>query len=404
MFGAYWEERCSVKGGRAVETIKLAFSGGGFRATFYSLGAYRRLVELGVQEIVSHISSVSGGSLTAGAILHGLKQGAFVDVDDFDRRVTRPLRRFGQLNLRRRLLLSALRPQLRWESLKNRLSRLLQETLDRELFHGTLLADLPHVPEWSCNATCLNTMRRFRFKPTDVYGKALGLCTDIHDLKMSLAVAASNAFPLLFAPVRLDNRGRRYQTHDGEPVEVSEVLYLTDGGVYDNLGSENLLKEPLPFVVLDASLEAPPALHGYRPRFLNLRLHEISYQHVIDLRRRLLNRHFTGIQLPIAQPLRYLCQALEQPWPDYGDGSDELDALIAALRTDLDAFHNIEIDMLMWAGAARMDAAVKSLFPQLLSAQWSDRPAFPSHEADRVRAVLTRGRRRGFLKLHKQLQ
>lgn len=384
--------------------MKLAFSGGGFRATFYSLGAYRRLVELGVQEIVSHISSVSGGSLTAGAILHGLMQGPFFDVDDFDRRVTMPLRRFGQLNLRRRLLLAALRPQLRWESLKNRLSRLLQETLDRELFHGTLLAALPRVPEWSCNATCLNTMRRFRFKPTDVYGKALGLCTDIHDLKMSLAVAASNAFPLLFAPVRLDNRGRRYQTHDGAPMEVCDVLYLTDGGVYDNLGSENLLKDQLPFVVLDASLETPPALHGYRPRFLNLRLHEISFQHVMELRRRLLNRHFTGIQLPIAQPLKYLCNALELPLPDDVHGSEEMDRMIASLRTDLDAFHNIEIDMLMWAGAVRMDAAVKTLFPHMLAVRGTDLPAFPHHEAERVRAVLTRGRRRGLLQLHKQLE
>ncbi|MGB8954438.1 MAG: patatin-like phospholipase family protein [Tumebacillaceae bacterium] len=383
--------------------MKLAFSGGGFRATFYSLGAYRRLVELGVQEIVSHISSVSGGSLTAGAILHGLKQGPFFDVDDFDRRVTVPLRRFGQLNLRRRLLMSALRPQLRWESLKNRLSRLLQETLDRELFHDTLLADLPRVPEWSCNATCLNTMRRFRFKPTDVYGKALGLCTDIFDLKMSLAVAASNAFPLLFAPVRLDNRGRHYQTHEGAPVEVSEVLYLTDGGVYDNLGTDNLLKEPFPFVLLDASLEAPAAMHGYRPRFLNLRLHEISFQHVLDLRRRLLNSHFTGIQLPIAQSLRQLLDMLKRPLPDYGAESDEWDSLIASLRTDLDAFHTIEIEMLMWAGAARMDAAVKTLFPHLLAERRDDLPAFPRHEAERVRTVLSRGRRRALLQLHKQL-
>ena len=42
--------------------INLGFSGGGFRATFYCLGAYRRLVELGLEKHVNEITSVSGGS------------------------------------------------------------------------------------------------------------------------------------------------------------------------------------------------------------------------------------------------------------------------------------------------------------------------------------------------------
>jgi len=54
--------------------FRLAFSGGGFRATFYALGAFRRLVELGLWKNVSHIDSVSGGSITAGAIMEALKK------------------------------------------------------------------------------------------------------------------------------------------------------------------------------------------------------------------------------------------------------------------------------------------------------------------------------------------
>ena len=37
--------------------INLGFSGGGFRATFYCLGAYRRLVELGLEKHVNEITS-----------------------------------------------------------------------------------------------------------------------------------------------------------------------------------------------------------------------------------------------------------------------------------------------------------------------------------------------------------
>lgn len=54
--------------------INLGFSGGGFRATFYCLGAYRRLVELGLEKHVNEITSVSGGSIAAGAVISALQK------------------------------------------------------------------------------------------------------------------------------------------------------------------------------------------------------------------------------------------------------------------------------------------------------------------------------------------
>lgn len=80
--------------------FRLSFSGGGFRATFYCLGAFRRLVELGLADKVVSISSVSGGSITAGAIMNGLSQRPFADINDFDKKVTEPLRKLGQVRLR----------------------------------------------------------------------------------------------------------------------------------------------------------------------------------------------------------------------------------------------------------------------------------------------------------------
>ena len=46
----------------------LALSGGGFRATLYHLGAVMRLNELGVLSQLERVSSVSGGSITAGML------------------------------------------------------------------------------------------------------------------------------------------------------------------------------------------------------------------------------------------------------------------------------------------------------------------------------------------------
>ena len=45
--------------------IGLAFSGGGFRATLYHLGVVRFLRDAGILPAVSHITSVSGGSILA---------------------------------------------------------------------------------------------------------------------------------------------------------------------------------------------------------------------------------------------------------------------------------------------------------------------------------------------------
>jgi NTE family protein len=46
----------------------LALSGGGFRATLFHCGALWRLNELGLLRDVARVSSVSGGSITAGAL------------------------------------------------------------------------------------------------------------------------------------------------------------------------------------------------------------------------------------------------------------------------------------------------------------------------------------------------
>lgn len=48
--------------------IGLALSGGGFRATLFHCGALWRLNDLGVLARLDRISSVSGGSITAGVL------------------------------------------------------------------------------------------------------------------------------------------------------------------------------------------------------------------------------------------------------------------------------------------------------------------------------------------------
>jgi len=63
-----------------MKKIGLALSGGGFRATLYHLGLVRFLRDAGVLRQVTHITSVSGGSIMAAHLalnwtLHRLNQG-----------------------------------------------------------------------------------------------------------------------------------------------------------------------------------------------------------------------------------------------------------------------------------------------------------------------------------------
>ena len=253
--------------------INLGFSGGGFRATFYCLGAYRRLVELGLEKHVSEITSVSGGSIAAGAVISALAEGDFSSLLDFDRRVTTKLINLGQCNFRRRIMTKAswlayllpYLPKLQQlalaAALRPKMSKAFPQVLDEELFEGRKMKQAEAATEWSCNATCINTLKRFRFKSSDIYGYLLGRSSDIDDIPIAFAVAASAAYPVGFAPLELDVEAREFRDLYGTGTQKPEnpaKLYLTDGGVYDNLGSESMLKSPVPLLMLDASGASQP--------------------------------------------------------------------------------------------------------------------------------------------------
>lgn len=73
----------------------LALSGGGFRATLFHCGALWRLNELGYLPKLDRISSVSGGSITAGVLAVKWQTLQFVEAvaTNFVQEVILPLRR-----------------------------------------------------------------------------------------------------------------------------------------------------------------------------------------------------------------------------------------------------------------------------------------------------------------------
>lgn len=245
--------------------IGLALSGGGFRAVAFHLGVLRALHDRGVLEHVEVLSTVSGGSLI-GAMW------AYSDDDfaTFDRKVTGLLRSGLNWKIARSLFLSKRTPEIAASATMSAAgktaalaataaqrigTRLLRrprtrsaEPLPRQWANRTaavqdvftrILGDTPisepkrdvHV---IVNACDLRSGSAFRFGSTESGCSRYGRLTD-NNVPVSLAVAASAAYPV--ALPALDVRWD-FAARDGSA--TSQRLLITDGGVFDNLGTSCL--------------------------------------------------------------------------------------------------------------------------------------------------------------------
>jgi len=223
--------------------IGLALSGGGFRATLYHLGLVRFLHDAGILPQVTHITSVSGGSIMAAhlALNWDRYNGS---PSEFDAAASELLS-FVRLDVRNRILRRFLLTlPLRWpRKLLRRSNRKLTRTglleyhYQRYLFGDTSLFQLPEKPQLHILATNLSEgclcsftrdgllmMRRQKGQTVRIDRISAGLAT------VPMAVTASSAFPGFFPPVELT--GVEVGANVGE---FGRQAY-TDGGVFDNLG------------------------------------------------------------------------------------------------------------------------------------------------------------------------
>lgn len=391
----------------AQDGLHIGFSGGGLRASYYCLGGYRRLVELGLDHKVQGITSVSGGSITAGAIMNALADGPFADVDDFDFRVTQPMLKVGLKNIRRKLLWRILLRPHKWLAPRLNLSDMFPELLKKELYGNRKMADLPHAPHWNCNAASLNTMKGFHFNVHSMEGEKIGRSKDIDKISVAFAVAVSAAFPIIFAPVRLSTKTLTFENIDGTSKyhnKLPRILYLTDGGVFDNLGSYSILAEEGDFITMDASSKNMVWPADYRSTVFtrSMRILNMSISEIIYLQREILEKESDrrGIQLILEKKIReirkeQLKNAPSPQLPQDDEKYEKIEELASFLRTDLDAFNGVEMGVLQWMGAVRMDAALKHLYPeQIPEHKRDDIPAFPFEDIGYAEQALKRGEKR----------
>lgn len=223
--------------------IALCLSGGGYRAMVFHLGALWRLNTLGYLVKLDRVSSVSGGSITAGLL--GLKWSQLAFDQNgvspvFEREIVGPVRALASRTIDQGAIVGGI-------FLSGSISDKVTAAYDKHLFHGATLQDLPDTPRFVINATSVQTGALFRFSRPYMADYRVGTIPK-PNLALAVAVAASSAFPPVLSPCKIELDPKAWAPPSGQKSEdlhrepfLSEAV-LTDGGVYDNLGLETAWK------------------------------------------------------------------------------------------------------------------------------------------------------------------
>jgi NTE family protein len=250
--------------------LYLSFSGGGTRAAALSYGVLEELRKTEVVidgrkrrllDEVDGISSVSGGSFTAGYY------GLFGDriFEDFESKF---LKKSIQGALTRRTLFNPINWVRLYSDTFDR-SDLAAEYYDKHVFEGKTFGDIAarKGPFIMMNATDMTHGLRIGFNQ-DAFDL---ICSDLSSFSVSRAAAASSAVPMLLSPITIRNYAGTcgFKPPEGfkemfERTSISErqserqlflanniapfldsqkkpYIHLVDGGVADNLGLRAIL-------------------------------------------------------------------------------------------------------------------------------------------------------------------
>jgi NTE family protein len=250
--------------------IALCLSGGGYRAMLFHVGALWRLNELGYLPKLDRVSSVSGGSITAGTLGMNWHQLVF-DTDglatNFDEQFVQPVRRLASKTID---LGAVIRGLLLPGSISDRVAGAYR----KHVFGKLTLQELPDRPRFVINSTNIQTGSLWRFSKPYMADYQVGVVRN-PEVELAVAVAASSAFPPILSPVQLSVDPASFDPAERGPLHVPPYttdVVLADGGVYDNLGLETAWKRYTTILVSDGGGKMGPqpkpkrdwARHAYR--------------------------------------------------------------------------------------------------------------------------------------------
>ena len=222
--------------------IALCLSGGGYRAMLFHLGALKRLNELAYLPKLDQVSSVSGGSITAGVLAMNWKRLRLQSgqAANFDDEVTTPVRKLAGITVDGWSIVGGL-------ALPGSINDKVTSAYRKHVFGQRTLQDIPaddEGPRFVFNATNVQSGVLMRFSRPYVADYRVGSLRN-PTIELAVAVAASSAFPPFLSPAHLEFAERDWVEETGNDlhrVPYTTDVILTDGGVYDNLGLEPVKK------------------------------------------------------------------------------------------------------------------------------------------------------------------
>ncbi|MCC8936024.1 patatin-like phospholipase family protein [Bradyrhizobium sp. Arg68] len=329
-----------------MKNIALCLSGGGLRATFFHFGVVRLLRDAQLLGRVSHIFSVSGGSILAAHLV--ANWGAYTGSEEQFIEIRKAFISLAKQDIRGNALRRWL---LTWPLdlifYRFGLTRYLEREYAKFLKPAAALADLGGLapnshPELHLLTTSLTTGELCSFSREGLHlwdRERDREPLDGSALSLARAVAASSAFPPLFPPVAISTE-MLSTGHKGKLPREPE--YLIDGGIFDNFGSElagRLCKEGFVDVECILVSDAGASFNWdikrdnwwILPR--NVRSTNILMKRVTDM---------TLSQPAADQPARLMCSiSAEVPESTPGVLPVGLQQLMSFVRTDLDDFSDV---------------------------------------------------------------
>ena len=365
--------------------IGLALSGGGFRASLFHIGVLLKLAELDILRHVQVVSTVSGGSIIGVYYYLYLKkmletkENSSITKQDYIDLVLTIKEEFSKAIRENNIRMEAFS---RFDDLTNNLANLYQKILYEPIYDKEPLEYMSQlkidpkvdgklkdefIPEFNnfelknkipkiiINATILNNGHNWQFSADGMGENRYMVDESIEksrvyefkyypigakdikqwrkDIKISQAVASSSAVPILFDPMEL----RDYD-------ESGDIIRLSDGGLYDNLGLSSLIADECNHIIVSDGSKQLDNIDN--PSIFRL---DVSSR-TTDI---LMHRTRDG-EYKRAKSLydRGIIEKLDiMHLKSSVDNLDkELQQKLASIRTDLDSFHQLEAEALIYAG------------------------------------------------------
>ncbi|MBX3086669.1 MAG: patatin-like phospholipase family protein [Anaerolineae bacterium] len=233
--------------------IGLTLSGGGHRAGAFHLGVLARLADGNLLNKIKLVSTVSGGSIVMG-LIYAANNNQWFTREAYKNHILPAMRKlYTERNLESDFMSHLTRFPIRW--LRRRANH-LAEALSEDWGMTGELSRLTSDPRWIINATTIETGKNWRFD-REVMGDYKVGYTLSGKFPISEAVAASAGFPVFIGPLEFASQDYCFvETYAEAKKAVNKncigyrlsaefelkELNLWDGGLYDNLGIQAVLR------------------------------------------------------------------------------------------------------------------------------------------------------------------